>query len=202
RNPIYYFYKSVGQNANGEVGNPGNKHYKCLHGSMKVLTITKKMKYSLNGDNLKAVSAPMYHLYLAMKEQSPDQITMEEIAVASGNKVLDPGVVSEFLCKVESSNVTIQSAFKKQVKSAAGPWNQEKFEDMLAKWIVATDQPLSTVDEPEFCDLLMYTHHPSPNLHIPHQDAIKWRIMKMGEDMIEATKEMFKVCTTSVVSHN
>ncbi|KAF8235557.1 hypothetical protein L208DRAFT_1126290, partial [Tricholoma matsutake] len=131
RNRIYYFYKSVGQNANGEVGNPGDKHYKCLHGSMKVLTITKKMKYSLNGDNLKAVLAPMYCLYLAMKEQLPDQITMEEIAVASGNKVLDPGAVSEFLHKVESSNVTIRSAFEKQVESAAGPWNQEKFEDML-----------------------------------------------------------------------
>ena len=73
---------------------------------------------------------------------------------------------------------------------------------MLAKWIVATDQPFSTVDEPEFRDLLMYTHHPSPNLHIPHRDAIKRRIMKMGEDTIEATKEMFKVRMTSVVSHN
>ena len=69
--------------------------------------------------NLKAVSAPMYCLYLAMKERSPDQITLEEIAVASGNKVLDPGAVSEFLRKVESSNVTIRSAFEKQVESAA-----------------------------------------------------------------------------------
>jgi hypothetical protein len=57
--------------------------------------------------NLKAVSAPMYRLYLAMKERSPDQITMEEIAVASGNKVLDPGAVSEFLHKLESLNMTI-----------------------------------------------------------------------------------------------
>jgi hypothetical protein len=54
----------------------------------------------------------------------------------------------------------------------------------------------------KFHDLLMYTYHPSPNLHIPHQDAIKWRIIKMVEDTIEATKEMFKVCTISVVSHN
>jgi uncharacterized membrane protein len=44
---------------------------------------------------------------------------MEEIAVALGNKVLDPGAVSEFLSKVESSNVTIRSAFEKQVESAA-----------------------------------------------------------------------------------
>ena len=37
-------------NSNGEVGNPGDKHYKCLHGNMKILTVTKKMKYSLNGE--------------------------------------------------------------------------------------------------------------------------------------------------------
>jgi hypothetical protein len=74
-----------------------------------------------------------------------------------------------------------------------GPWNQEKFEDLLAKWVVATDQPFYTVDEPEFRDLLMYTHHPSPNLKIPHRDSIKRRIMTMGKDTVEATKQMFKV---------
>jgi hypothetical protein len=49
KNPIYHFYEVVQHNSNGEVGNPGDKHYKCLHGSGKILTITKKMKYSLNG---------------------------------------------------------------------------------------------------------------------------------------------------------
>jgi hypothetical protein len=39
----------------------------------------------------------------------------------------------------------------------------------------------------------MYTHHHSPNLKIPHRDAIKKRIMKMGEDSIKATKHMFQV---------
>ena len=50
RNPIYLFYENVEWNSNGEVGNPGDKHYKCLHGNMKILTVTKKMKYSLNGE--------------------------------------------------------------------------------------------------------------------------------------------------------
>jgi hypothetical protein len=61
------------------------------------------------------------------------------------------------------------------------------------KWIVVTDQLFYTVDDPEFHDLLMYMHHPSPNLQIPHQDAIKRWIMKMGEDTVEATKQMFHV---------
>lgn len=49
RNPIYHFYEKVEKNSNGDIGNPGDKHFKCLHGGQKVLTITKKMKYSLNG---------------------------------------------------------------------------------------------------------------------------------------------------------
>jgi hypothetical protein len=83
-----------------------------------------------------------------------------------------------------------------------GPWEQDKFEEMLAKWVVATDQPFYAVDDPEFRDLLMYTHHPSPNLKIPHRDAIKRRVMKMGEDTIEATKEMFLVCKHLPLSYN
>ena len=194
---------------------------------MKILTITKKMKYSLNGEltvtqiglgsllfiglisNLRSVSAPMHRLYLVMKECSPNQITAEAIAIASGKNILDPGAMSEFLRKLESANTTIRSAFEKQVEATAvsgiffytycetniskGPWNQDKFEDLLAKWVVATDQPFYTVDEPEFRDLLMYTHHPSPNLKIPHRDTIKRRIMTMGKDTVEATKQMFKV---------
>lgn len=49
RNPIYHFYETVTRNAEGKVGNSGDKHYKCYHGGRKVLTITSAMKSSLNG---------------------------------------------------------------------------------------------------------------------------------------------------------
>jgi hypothetical protein len=75
-----------------------------------------------------------------------------------------------------------------------GPWDQEKFKDLLAKWIVAMDQPFYTVDEPEFHDLMMYTHCPSPNLKIPHHDTVRRQIMKMGNDTIKATEQIFLVC--------
>ena len=74
-----------------------------------------------------------------------------------------------------------------------GPWDQERFEGLLAKWIIATDQPFYTVDEPEFREMLTYAHHPSLELKIPHHDAIRRRVMKMGEDCTEATKDMFAV---------
>lgn len=88
-----------------------------------------------------------------------------------------------------------------------GPWDQETFEDLLAKWIIATDQPFHTVDEPEFRKLLAYTHHCSPELMIPHWNAVRRRVMKMGEDSVESTKELFMVgksqphITGSLTSH-
>ncbi|KAN0131304.1 Ribonuclease H-like domain containing protein [Lactarius tabidus] len=169
RNPIYYFYERVERNANGEIGNAGDKHYRCFHGNRKVVTITKKMKYSLNGviGHLKSTSSLMYRLYLVMKECSPAQITQEEIEVASGKKLLDPA--SDFLSKLESANENIRRAFDKQVEAATSPWDQEKFEYLLAKWVVATDQPFDTVDQPEFRDLMTYAHHPLPSLKIPHR---------------------------------
>jgi hypothetical protein len=61
----------------------------------------------------------MFQLYLAMKECPPDGITTEDISVASGTKVLDPGAMSDWLRKFESSNMTIRTAFEKQAEAAA-----------------------------------------------------------------------------------
>ena len=83
-----------------------------------------------------------------------------------------------------------------------GPWDQQKFKELLVKWIIATDQPFYTVDEPEFHDLLLYTHHTALTLKIPHRDAVKRRVMKMGEDSIERTKEMFLVCQSLTVIYS
>jgi hypothetical protein len=61
----------------------------------------------------------MYRLYAALKERAPNEVTADEIAVASGKKILDPGALSDFLQKLESTSMTIQRAFDKQVKDAA-----------------------------------------------------------------------------------
>lgn len=126
---------------NGQIGNDGDQHYKCLHGSHKVMTITKKMKSCLSGasfiiifelirtklamiltgliGNLRSASTPMHRLYLTMKDRSPDQITKEEILLASGQKVLAPGAMTEFISQVESANGGIRRAFEKQVQDKA-----------------------------------------------------------------------------------
>ena len=61
----------------------------------------------------------MHRLYVAMREQSLDQIAVDEIAVASGKKNLDSQALSDLLPKVESTSMTIQRAFEKQVNAAA-----------------------------------------------------------------------------------
>lgn len=48
RNPIYYFYEVWDVNSEGDVGQPGDKHYRCYHGTRKIFTISKAMNHSLH----------------------------------------------------------------------------------------------------------------------------------------------------------
>lgn len=64
---------------------------------------------------------------------------------------------------------------------------------MLVEWIVLTDQPFDLVDNTAFRDLVTYIHHPAPELKIPHRDAMKRRVMKLGEETIRSTRKMFAV---------
>lgn len=58
--------------------------------------------------------------------------------------------------------------------------------------MVACDQPFEEVDRPELRALLEYVYHSSEGLMIPHRDAIRRRIMKMGADAVDLTKAMFR----------
>ncbi|KAF8869623.1 hypothetical protein BD779DRAFT_1456980 [Infundibulicybe gibba] len=192
KNPIYYFYRIVDHDAQGRPGNAGDKHYQCFHGNKKIMTVTKAMKRLIG--NLKSASPSMFQLYTILKERpASEPITQEEIDIASGQDSWQPGKVADYVKKLEATSENIARAFEKQAASAAAPWDQSKFEQLLAEWMVACDQPFEEVDREEFRRLLTYAHHPAPTLHIPHSDAIKRRIMKIGKDTIEGTKEMFSV---------
>lgn len=70
----------------------------------------------------------MHRLYLTMKNRAPDQITKEEISVASGQRIMDPAAVSAFICQVESANQDIRRAFEKQAQIAAvSEWFGSRF---------------------------------------------------------------------------
>ncbi|KAF9541336.1 hypothetical protein CPC08DRAFT_770631 [Agrocybe pediades] len=180
KNPIHYFYREVERGADGKLGNVGDKHFKCYHGNQRIITLTKSMKYNLTTliNHLKADFPLMFKLFTILKARSPTEaITQEEMDVASGKKKLDAARAktlrssSTWFDNLELASQNLKEAFEQQANAAAGPWDQAKFEDLLAKWIVACDQPFDEVDKQEFRDLLFYIHHPASSLNIPHRDA-------------------------------
>lgn len=153
----------------------------------------------------------MFRLYQVLQTHK-EQPTEDEIAIASGKKLLDSSEASNYLLKLEKASANVLQMFSQQQQQAAvkfpnfvscpvvsyahwqdKKWDQNEFEKILSEWIIACDQPFEEVDRPEFRRLLEYTHtHPTP-LHIPHRNAIRSRIMKMGEDTIEGVKRMISV---------
>lgn len=229
KNHVYLFYEEVDHNSSGARGEPGDKHFKCRHGAHKILTITKKMRSSLNGKQTACHSLDsctnifkglighlknfphMYELLdiLNSRESPP---TADEIAVAEGRKVLDPKAAADWLLKLEKASNRLTDMFKRQLNQAAvsiiciyvirhhtysflsrqdKAWSQEEFERLLAEWMVVCDQPFEEVDRVEFRRLLEYTH--MRPLHIPHRKSMKAKIMKMGQDTIQGTKDTLAV---------
>ncbi|KAK0492861.1 hypothetical protein EDD18DRAFT_1357236 [Armillaria luteobubalina] len=96
----------------------------------------------------------MYHLYLVLKaclDTDPRAVIIdEELDLAVGRKVLDPGKASEYIKKLETAAENIVRAFEKQATEVAGEWDQERFEHLLAEWMVACDQPFEEVKQKEF----------------------------------------------------
>jgi hypothetical protein len=91
--------------------------------------------------------------------------TEDELKLAQGEMVLDPDAAAAYLMQLKQASANLVDAFNKQVNKAFGDWSQEKFEDLLAKWLVACDQPFEDVEKPEFKVFVEYTHRGS--LHIP-----------------------------------
>ncbi|KAJ7431702.1 hypothetical protein B0H11DRAFT_2238770 [Mycena galericulata] len=118
----------------------------------------------------------------------------EELEIAHGKKEMTPQVEKRFQNGVAKIEGNIVTAIHKRAEDAKGPWNQAHFEELLAKWIAATDQPFSIVEEPEFKALLNYVHHHSARiLALPSADTIKRRIMAMGVDTEKKLAEIFAV---------
>lgn len=62
----------------------------------------------------------MFKLFTYIKERPSDQlITKEEIEIASGRKVLDPGQATLYLKDIENASENLRQAFEKQEKQAA-----------------------------------------------------------------------------------
>ena len=79
-NPIYLFYELVPQNGSGQIGDPGDKHYRCCHGNRKILMVTKLMKSNLNGlctifASMRSHYSPMFIRAHWPSEALPDDVS-------------------------------------------------------------------------------------------------------------------------------
>ncbi|KAF8801338.1 hypothetical protein BYT27DRAFT_7115152, partial [Phlegmacium glaucopus] len=168
KSPIYLFYKIVTNGPDGTPGDDGDVHYRCLHGTHKVCTIKRSMRSNLNVlvNNLRIHVKPMDQLYCMLKDRE-EPPTPDKITITSGKKQLDGRAKAEYLKKLEKSSENIKKAFEDQQAQAAGPWDQERFEQHLAEWIVACDQPFDEVEKPEFVAMMNFTHHAGGPLKIP-----------------------------------
>ncbi|KAJ6589775.1 hypothetical protein B0H10DRAFT_807757 [Mycena sp. CBHHK59/15] len=111
RNPIYHFYELTTLNGYGKPGDPGDKHYKCCHGSGKVITVKKTQKRSVNGlvSHLARKVPQMYRLYEILKDHMTPP-TADELDITSGKKL-------------EAASNSILTAFRKQVAVKA-QWDE------------------------------------------------------------------------------
>ncbi|KAJ7927159.1 hypothetical protein B0H13DRAFT_1521676, partial [Mycena leptocephala] len=144
-----YFFEEVDQNSDGSV-EEGAHYYKCYLGNRKVLKIGRKMNHNING--LKSLLAH-FRLYKVLNSRDGPP-TNVELALARRSQPMTPEMAAKYLERLDSISNNIQDMFAKQALVSEVPWNQEKFEDLLAKWVAACDQPFTAVDAVEFRELL------------------------------------------------
>ncbi|KAJ7132528.1 hypothetical protein C8R44DRAFT_553486, partial [Mycena epipterygia] len=154
RNVIYEFYEHVDLNKYGVPSDDGDKHYKCLHGTSKIITVKRSQKHSVNGlvRDLQRRVPPMHRLYEILKGRS-EPPTQDKLDIAAGKKHLALAAASAYLGKLETASNSILAAFRKQAGDSV-PFDQEIFEKLLIEWMVADDQAFDLVENKEFQRLL------------------------------------------------
>jgi hypothetical protein len=128
-------------------------------------------------------------MYLVWNEKGAADPPAEDLLIAKGEQPMTPEVARRYQSKVDKIEGNIASALQKQaaklmvsypclfstfLTSNQEPWDQNHFEELLAKWIASCDQPFSVVLEPEFRALLNYVHYHSGRvLRIPGPKAVR-----------------------------
>ncbi|KIK60257.1 hypothetical protein GYMLUDRAFT_244683 [Collybiopsis luxurians FD-317 M1] len=138
-NPIWLFYSKT------TVDSPtaGSKYFKC---------------YLALKNHICAGFPNHWCMFLMLNQPNALPASAEEIEIAQGKKDMLPELACKYQSKVEQTEGNIVNAFNKQVAAVQEPWNQPHFEELLAKWVAACDQPFTAVADPEFQNLLGYVH--------------------------------------------
>ncbi|KAI3603582.1 transposase-like protein [Moniliophthora roreri] len=184
-NKIYYFYEKLEQNPSRDT-KAGDRYYRCYHGSWQVFTITKAMKFSLNGltGHLSSKFPSMYKFYKYLQDRGTE-LSEKELKIARGEKELNPEAMTKFLGKLDAEVNTILKAFKHQTLKNEDDFDYSVFKDLLCNYLIAQDHPFDTVECSHLTALLNYVHHRATPLKIPSRHEVRAWVMKMGDDLTE-----------------
>jgi hypothetical protein len=60
----------------------------------------------------------MHRLYLVLKDRK-ESLTVDEIVIAAGRKVLDPALAADYLIQLDRASANLVDVFKRQSQRAA-----------------------------------------------------------------------------------
>jgi hypothetical protein len=72
------------------------------------------------------------------------------------------------------------------------PFDKDRWEEYLVKFMIIADLPFTFVEVPEFRDFVQYTRGPAA-IHIPSADTIKRRVVVLSEKTVEEVRDFFEV---------
>jgi hypothetical protein len=184
-------------------------HEELLHWSViRLLNIGSFQADIVSGlvANLKNFIPHLYSMYEALEARAEPPLLLE-LEIAQGKRRLDdPDVVKYFSAMPASctSDALPVSAFCVRLihmlKTLQAPYDKEKWEEYLVKFMVIADLPFTFVEIPEFREFVQYTRGPAA-IHIPSTDTIKRRVVALSEKTIEELKGFFRVKHFSIRLH-
>ncbi|OCB88219.1 hypothetical protein A7U60_g4624 [Sanghuangporus baumii] len=199
-NPVYLFFeKTIPEDAE-----EGATYYKCPHPHIGIkkpnlFKISKSGRGQTNGlkQHLEK-HLELYELYAHLKDISVrDKPTKEVVAIARGQVIASSSQLREIIgTKSDVNRIPEMFARKQGIKLE--PWDHTEFKRRLIRWIVATDQPFTVVEDDEFRTFLEYTHRGQAKLLIPSADTVKRTVKEMKLELFEKTKSMINQLESKV----
>ncbi|KAJ7925747.1 hypothetical protein B0H13DRAFT_2567838 [Mycena leptocephala] len=200
RNAIYLFYNEVKTDAT-DASVEGSRYYNFFFGNGAILEMTKGSNYNTRKlrDHLEKTSKPHFRLFEVLQHRK-GPATDRERSLACGVSPVTDEIAAEYVAEVKDINQNLKAMFENRrrmlgfvIHVILVPWDQEHFEDLVAKWVAACDHPFTAVITDEFREMLEYTHHHSPkSLNIPSDESVKKRITRMSQEMVDGLKQIFK----------
>ncbi|KZV78298.1 hypothetical protein EXIGLDRAFT_709898 [Exidia glandulosa HHB12029] len=118
--------------------------------------------------------------------------------MAQGRKSMNEKNTNVLLHSLDEKRETLDKAWVRQREAQTEEFDQKKIEALLVDWVVASDQPFTEPEQPQFKAMLKYLHTRG-ELKIPGRTTIKDLVMGLGSVTVGKVKEMIKIALLAIV---